>query len=68
MKTLAYNRTPVDLKAYGPFPTIAEIEKRLIFQALKKTSGDKRLAAQLLGITLRALRNKLHRYAAKTGH
>lgn len=39
---------------------LAEMEKRLIFAALKKTNNHKTQAAELLGITVRTLRNKLH--------
>jgi DNA-binding NtrC family response regulator len=44
------------------FPTLAEIEKRLILLALKKTSGNRNEAASLVGINVRTLRNKLREY------
>jgi DNA-binding NtrC family response regulator len=44
------------------FPTLADIEKRLIFLALKKTSGNRNEAASLVGINVRTLRNKLKDY------
>lgn len=44
------------------FPTIADIEKRLINLALKKTGGQRTEAARILGINVRTLRNKLHEY------
>ncbi len=44
------------------FPTIADVEKRLINLALKKTGGQRTEAARLLGINVRTLRNKLHEY------
>ncbi len=44
------------------FPTLADVEKRLIFLALKKTSGNRNEAANLIGINVRTLRNKLKEY------
>jgi len=48
------------------FPTVAEMEKELIHLALKKTSGQRNLAAELLGIHVRTLRNKLHQYTGES--
>ncbi|KAA3617907.1 MAG: sigma-54-dependent Fis family transcriptional regulator [Calditrichaeota bacterium] len=47
------------IKAAEVMP-LAEMEKRLIFAALKKTNNHRTQAAELLGITVRTLRNKLH--------
>jgi DNA-binding NtrC family response regulator len=44
------------------FPTLSEVEKRLIYLALKKTSGNRNEAANLIGINVRTLRNKLKEY------
>ncbi len=41
---------------------LAEMEKRMIFAALRKTGNHRNQAAELLGITVRTLRNKLHQY------
>ncbi|MEI9998748.1 MAG: helix-turn-helix domain-containing protein [Verrucomicrobiota bacterium] len=38
------------------------MEKRLIFLALKKTGGNRNEAANLIGINVRTLRNKLKEY------
>ncbi len=46
----------------GSFPTIADMEKELIGRALKRTDGNRNEAAQLLGINVRTLRNKLAEY------
>ncbi len=46
------------------FPTLGDVEKRLIFLALKKTSGNRNEAASLIGINVRTLRNKLKEYQA----
>jgi DNA-binding NtrC family response regulator len=45
----------------GEFPTIRELEKQHIFAALDRCP-DKRTAAALLNISVRTLRNKLHKY------
>jgi len=45
-----------------PLGTIAEMEKQLIFQTLKKTNNNRTKAAKLLDISVRTLRNKLHQY------
>ncbi len=44
---------------------IREMEKRLIFKALEASNGNKTRAAEILGITVRTLRNKLKEYQAK---
>lgn len=41
---------------------IEEMEKRLIFKALSSFSGNRTRAAEILGISVRTLRNKLHEY------
>jgi len=41
---------------------LAEMEKRMIFAALEKTQNHKTKAAEILGITVRTLRNKLHQF------
>ena len=41
---------------------LAEMERRMIFKALEQTNHHRTRAAELLGITVRTLRNKLHQF------
>ena len=45
-----------------PGMTVSEMERKLIIQTLKYTNYNRTLAAQLLGISVRTLRNKLNEY------
>jgi len=45
---------------------LREIERELIFKTLDTTGGNKARAAELLGISLKTLYNKLGRYLAKS--
>lgn len=47
--------------------SVAEAERRLIFETLRSTANNKTRAAELLGISIRTLRNKLHEYGANVG-
>ena len=42
--------------------TVREMEKQLIIQTLNDTNGNRTRAAQILGISLRTLRNKLNEF------
>jgi len=46
----------------GEALTLREMEKALIFDTLKKAKGNKTRASQLLGISVRTMRNKLNEY------
>lgn len=46
----------------GPGMSLSEVERRLILQTLELTSQNRTRAAQILGISIRTLRNKLNEY------
>ncbi|MDD4734872.1 MAG: sigma-54 dependent transcriptional regulator [Kiritimatiellae bacterium] len=46
----------------GETLNIAELERHAIIQALRKTGGNRKDTAELLGISIRTLRNKLNQY------
>lgn len=47
--------------------TVHEMEKRLIFETLRATGNNRTQAADLLGISIRTLRNKLNEYRGGAG-
>ena len=49
----------------GRFPTMKETEDSLIQEALKRAKGNQTIAAELLGISRRALNNRLRRADGK---
>jgi len=49
-------------QSLAPGMTISEAERRLIMKTLEYTEQNRTRAAQLLGISIRTLRNKLHEY------
>ncbi|MBI4802382.1 MAG: sigma-54-dependent Fis family transcriptional regulator [Elusimicrobia bacterium] len=59
VETAEYELKDLDLKK-SVKSFVAEVEKKLIKQALLKTSGNKLRAARLLGIDRKALYNKIH--------
>ncbi|MES2309917.1 MAG: sigma-54 dependent transcriptional regulator [Verrucomicrobiota bacterium] len=48
------------------FPSVAEMERHLIQEALQRTKGNRNEAAKLLDINVRTLRNKLKEYSEGT--
>jgi DNA-binding NtrC family response regulator len=44
-----------------PGTTVAEVERQLIFLTLQHTGGNKTRAAEMLGISLKTLHNKLNK-------
>lgn len=53
---------PAAAADFGPGMSLSEVEKRLILQTLELTAQNRTRAAQLLGISIRTLRNKLNEY------
>ena len=47
---------------FTPGMTLAEVEKQLILKTLEHTGNNRTRAAQILDISIRTLRNKLHEY------
>ena len=66
---LDFGRTVVpggnDALRLRPGMTVAEAERRLIFETLTFTENNKTRAAELLGISLKTLHNKLKEYEAE---
>lgn len=57
-----YSDFDEDTIAYpGRFPTLKEAEESIINEALKRAEGNQTIAAELLGISRRALNNRLRR-------
>jgi len=61
------NGQPVYTPPYHPVSsihpiTLKELEKKTIFQTLDRTNGNRTHAAEILGISVRTLRNKLTEY------
>ncbi|MDP2863685.1 MAG: sigma-54 dependent transcriptional regulator [Desulfobacterales bacterium] len=48
-----------------PEVSLRELEKKVIFQTLDRTNGNRTHAADILGISVRTLRNKLNEYRQK---
>jgi len=46
--------------------TVADVERHFILATLEQCGGDKRKAAEILGISLKTLYNRLNLYAAKS--
>ena len=52
----------ITIEEGGRIPTIQEMEMQLIIKSLDRTSGNRTKASELLGISVRTLRNKLGEY------
>lgn len=50
------------IEIFGPGMTVQEAERILIFKTLEFTGENRTMAAKLLGISIRTLRNKLNEY------
>jgi two-component system response regulator FlrC len=60
---------PVSSDTVGALPPLPlkEVEKKLIYQTLEDTNGNRTHAAKMLGISVRTLRNKLNEYKERVG-
>lgn len=61
----AFGRRPVlqgDVLEFAAGTPLADVEREMILAALARQQGDKRLAAESLGIGLKTLYNRLRRY------
>lgn len=54
-----------DSTGLQPGTTVAEAEKQLIYKTLEHCNNNRTKAAELLGISIRTLRNKLNEYEGK---
>jgi DNA-binding NtrC family response regulator len=61
-ETVLRASAPAPVAAGGSVTPIREMEREMILRALEETGQDKRRAAQLLGISLKTLYNKLAKY------
>lgn len=60
---IIFETVPSDLNSdFAPGMSLSEVEKRLILQTLELTAQNRTRAAQMLGISIRTLRNKLNEY------
>ena len=50
---------------FEPTVSLKEMERKVIFHALDQTNGNRTNAAEILGISVRTLRNKLNEYREK---
>lgn len=69
-RDLSSERRSMEAQTGPSFPafssvSLKEIEKETIFHALDRTNGNRTHAAEILGISVRTLRNKLNEYREK---
>lgn len=55
----------VDEPSFAPAGSLKDMERKMIFHALDQTNGNRTHAADILGISVRTLRNKLNEYREK---
>jgi DNA-binding NtrC family response regulator len=48
--------------------SLRDIEREMVLETLSQTHGNRTAAAQLLGLSVRTLRNKISEYSAKGFH
>lgn len=59
------NRRDPDEPSFVQAGSLKDMEKKMIFHALDQTNGNRTHAADILGISVRTLRNKLNEYRQK---
>ncbi len=64
-RELSFGRIKVSSEKIEVGSTIFEAEKKLILKTLEAQIGNRTKAAEILGISTRTLRNKLHEYGLK---
>jgi DNA-binding NtrC family response regulator len=57
--------SPSPTDGAGKFLTLSELEKQHILVAMERSQGNRTVAAKMLDISIRTLRNKLHEYNYK---
>ncbi len=63
---LKYEKVEHEAQPLGPGMTVSEAEKLLILKTLEHTGQNRTRAAQMLGISIRTLRNKINEYKEVT--
>jgi len=64
------NRQPAETAlelAISQGTTLREMEKTLIFKTLEREKGNRTKASEILGVSVRTIRNKLNEYKSETG-
>jgi DNA-binding NtrC family response regulator len=67
-KELSFGRIMVPSEKIEVGSTIYEAEKKLILKTLEAQTGNRTKTAEILGISTRTLRNKLHEYGLKNAN
>jgi DNA-binding NtrC family response regulator len=65
--TVVLESASIVVTADSPILSLGEIEKKAILDTLVATEGNRTKAAELLGISIRTLRNKLNEYRIDEG-
>lgn len=60
-----YKNMETPIQNLDPTGSLKEMEKKIIFHTLDQTNGNRTHAADMLGISVRTLRNKLKEYRTK---
>jgi len=65
--SISEKERPAEDRRFTFVPTVSlkEMEKKVIYHALDQTNGNRTHAAEILGISVRTLRNKLNEYRKK---